>query len=83
MQTEKLAFGNVTKKIRYQFPYKAIIHDLDGTLTEKGADSWATPYWKHNAKQAECTTTEDEKSTYNGLLCDNTVQVRRIVMHSY
>ena len=39
-----------------------------------GPNSWATPYWKHN-EQSECTIDDD---VYNGLICPNTVQVRRI-----
>lgn len=31
-----LQFTNVTKRIRYQFPWKAIYHDTDGSLTGKG-----------------------------------------------
>lgn len=46
---EKLYFdASVTKRIRYETPYRAIFHDLDGILTGLGADTWATPYWEHN-----------------------------------
>jgi len=45
---------SVTTKIRYQFPFKDIFYDLDGTLTGKGVQSWATPYFKHN-EQPECS----------------------------
>lgn len=40
--------STVTKRIFYQEPFRAIIHDLTGSLTDLGAGSWATPYWKHN-----------------------------------
>ena len=43
----------VTTKIRYQFPYRDIFYDLDGTLTGLGPKTWATPYFKHN-DQPEC-----------------------------
>ena len=50
----KLYFDQtVTTKIRYQFPYRDIFYDLDGTLTGLGPKTWATPYWKHN-DQPEC-----------------------------
>lgn len=39
---------SVTKKIRYQYPFRDIYYDLDGTLTGKGVESWATNYWEHN-----------------------------------
>jgi len=38
----------VTTKIKYQFPFRDIFYDLDGTLTGLGPKSWATPYWRHN-----------------------------------
>jgi len=38
----------VTKKIKWNFPGYAILHDLDGSLTGKGPDSWASPYFPHN-----------------------------------
>lgn len=43
-------FSNITLKstvqrvCNYQLPWKAIFHDIDGTLTGKGPGSWATPY---------------------------------------
>lgn len=58
------------RRIRYQFPNKGIFHDLDGTLTEQGPNTWATSYWKHNAVQPECSTDMDK---FDGLLCDDTV----------
>ena len=38
----------VPKKIWYQVPHRGIFYDLDGSLTGKGAGSWATAYFKHN-----------------------------------
>jgi len=38
---------SVTKKIQYQYPHKAIYYDLDGSLTGKGAKSWAASYFPH------------------------------------
>ena len=40
--------SSVTKKIRYQYPWRAIYYDLDGTLTGLGSKTWATSYWYHN-----------------------------------
>jgi len=73
-----LSFTNVPQKVKYNFPYKAIYHDLDGTLTGIGANTWATPDWKHNTVN-EC----DAVSELDGLVCDSTVQVRRIAFDNY
>ena len=40
--------ASVTKKIKYQEPFKAIFLDEDGSLTGKGAGTWATPYYKYH-----------------------------------
>jgi len=37
----------VTRKMNYQYPWRAIFRDEDGTLTGKGPNSWATPYYPH------------------------------------
>lgn len=71
--------ASVTTKIRYQFPYRDIFYDTDGTLTGKGPNSWATPYWKHN-DQPECTV---DREVYDGIICDSRIQIRRIVFHNY
>ena len=71
--------ATVPIKIRYQYPWRDIFYDLDGTLTGKGTKSWATPYWKHN-EQPECST---DRPVYDGILCDSRVQVRRIAFHNY
>jgi len=64
----------VHTRIRYEYPYKAIFYDLDGTLTGKGAQTWATHYYAH-LNVSEC---EHLEWVYNGVTCDNTAQVRRI-----
>lgn len=55
-------------------PLKAIFHDEDGTLTGKGANSFATYFYEHH-NQPECEHLEDE---FNGVTCDNSVQIRRV-----
>ena len=78
-----IRFSNLTidssvKRIaNYQYPWRAIFLDEDGTLTGKGPGSWATPYYKHH-NQTGC---ERNASYYGGVFCDNTVQVRRIAFH--
>lgn len=80
VKTKNLAFTNVNMRVRYQYPFKGILADQDGSLTEMGANTWATAMWGHNAKQTECTT---DMAVYDGLVCDNTIQVRRIVFYGY
>jgi len=77
---KRLSFTNVNKKILYQEPWRAIYKDLDGTLTGLSeTPSWATPYWHHNT-QPECVSSLE---VHDGLLCDHTVQVRRIAFDLY
>ena len=54
---------------------------MDGTLTGLTADSYATPNWKHNLWEPSCSVAEEDK--YNGIICDNTVQVRQIYFNNY
>jgi len=74
---EGLVFDDTTvpRRIKYQFPFKGIYHDVDGTLTELGPDTWATSYFKHNADHSECS---DYNEAYDGILCSSNVEVRRI-----
>lgn len=61
-------------RIKYQFPFKGIYNDLDGSLTGRGANSWAVAHWPH-LEQPECHI---DYGVYDGIICGNTVQVRRI-----
>jgi hypothetical protein len=72
-----LEFENVPKKIRYQIPNREIIHDLDGSLTGLGAGSYAAAFWPHMNATSECTDAEYDQ--YDGLICDNTIDVRSMV----
>lgn len=76
---EGLTFTNVTKRIKYQPLKKEIYYDVDGSLTGLGPKSWATAYWTHN-EQPECTHDPD---LYDGLICNSTVQVRRLHLHNF
>jgi len=87
--TEKLKFYNCNMRIRYQVPYNAIFNDLDGTLTELGPNTWTTGYGRvetingrlkeyyltHIKHVKECKL---DVPMYDGFVCDNTVQVRRV-----
>lgn len=73
-----LTFDSSVKRIaNYQYPWRAIFLDEDGSLTGKGPGSWATPYYPHH-NHTEC---EHNATYYGGVFCDNTVQVRRIAFH--
>jgi len=69
----------VTKRIMYQYPRRAIFLDEDGSLTNQGAGSWATPYYLHN-DQPECTV---DAEVYDGITCTSSIQVRRIAFSGY
>ena len=72
--------STVNNKIRYQFPFKTIIYDEDGTLTGQGAGSWAiNDAWNHNIWENECWA----DPIYDGLLCSNQVTVRRLLMSGF
>lgn len=66
--------ASVKRRINYGYPYKAIFLDEDGTTTDKGERSWATPYYNHH-NHTEC---ERNDTYYGGSICDNRVQVRRV-----
>lgn len=40
--------ATVPRRIYYTIPFRAIFYDLDGSLTGKGAGTWATSYFKHH-----------------------------------
>jgi hypothetical protein len=71
--------SSVTKRISWQEPWREIFYDLDGSLTGLGPKSYATPYWKHN-EQPECKV---DLKVFEGIICDNRVQVRRMVFYNY
>jgi hypothetical protein len=82
VKTSGLFFDEATVpvRIRYQFPYRCIFADQDGTLTDQGPNTWATAYWKHH-EQPECTFDADSLTKYGGVTCDSSIQVRRIAFH--
>ena len=69
----------VPRRTRYQkqLQYKAILYDLDGSLTERGPKSWVTPYYEHHM-QPGC---ELNKEVYAGVTCDGTVIIRRMAFY--
>ena len=71
----ELKFVNVSNRIRWNWPFKGIFHDLDGTLTEQGADSYVSAYWKHN-DWPECIV---DIPVYDGIICMAPLAIERIV----
>lgn len=65
-----LEFYNVNKRIRYQFPFRAIYYDIDGSLTGEGAGSWATWQFPHLVWPGECRM---DAVVFDGVVCNNTV----------
>jgi len=77
---EGLEFFNVPRRIRYQYPYKAIYYDRDGSLTKQGPDSYASYFQKHH-EQPECVFTTESRDEFDGVVCNNEVQIRRVAFH--
>ena len=65
--------------MRYQFPYKTIFHDMDGSMLGKTAGSWAfSDLWTHNLWDGQCELDEDF-----GIVCDHRVTVRSFYIYGY
>ena len=70
-------------RVLFNVPYRGIFRDLDGTLVKKTIPTvtagWVTASFPHNKAAVEC---QEDVANYNGLVCDNSVQVRRVVLYS-
>ena len=75
---KNLQFIRVDKRIKYNYPWRAIIRDEDGSLT--GSKGWATPVWEHN-RQPQCSDTNSTIEVYNGFTCNDDVQIRSVIFH--
>lgn len=47
---------SITRRIKYQMPWRGIFLDLDGSLTGKGPNTWASAHFSHNEHKEECDT---------------------------
>ena len=63
------------RRVKYTVPWRTIFLDKTGGMTGLGENSWFVPYWKH-LLQPEC----QDKPEWGGIICDNTVEVRRIAI---
>lgn len=62
-------------RVRYTVPWRTIFFDKTGSLTGLEPNSWFVPYW-HHLLQPECQA----KREWGGIICDSTIQVRRIAL---
>jgi hypothetical protein len=68
--TRNLTFDDsVTRIFNFGYPHRAIFEDLDGSLTGKGAGSYATYYYPHH-EVPEC---EVDLEYWGGVFCDNSI----------
>lgn len=75
---ERLTFNNVTQRVRFNVPYKEILVDRDGSLTEAGSSGVVTFFYNH-LNVPGCTRNE---AVFNGLVCDQSVIIRRTVIYA-
>lgn len=73
----------VPRRIRYETPYKAIFFDTDGTLTDLGPNTWATFYQRSHSYWDACQYDADIEDKFNGVICDDTVEIRSIKFSTY
>jgi hypothetical protein len=78
-RTKGLRFYNVDRRIRYNYPFRGIFWDLDGSLTGLGPNTYATRDYPH-LMFPECTL---NKEVYDGIICDHTTQLRRIAFYDH
>jgi len=74
--------ATVPRRIRHQLPWRGIWRDEDGSLTGTGQPGWAVAYHKH-LEQPECVFDAATRDKFEGVICNNDVQVRRIIFYNY
>jgi len=75
-----LKFATTARKVRFNVPYREILRDSDGTLTGSNPNpSTVTFSYPHLSAQAGCVAND---AVFNGLVCDQTVNLRRIVVYN-
>lgn len=68
--------ATVTKRLRFNSPYRDIVIDVDGSLTNKAPLSTIIREGKH--LDDDCTATAEEVAKFDGVICDPSIQVRRV-----
>ena len=73
---KNLYFQNNTRRVTFDTPFKEILYDEDGSLGNS-THRWIVHYFKH-LDVPECERKED---VYNGLLCAQSISIRRISLY--
>jgi len=72
VKMQKISFTNSHKRVKWGIPLTGFFELLDATFT--GQVGFMAAYWTH-LLTPECT---DRLTTFNSIVCDNTVKIRRI-----
>ena len=77
---EGIVFKNVSQRTRFNVPYKEILIDNDGSLTNNtiGGKGVITYFYDH----LNVPGCKRNNSVFNGLVCNETVMIRRIELYS-
>jgi len=73
---KNIFFINSDNRIKFDIPFKEIIYDQDGSIGNN-THRWIIFYFPH-LDVPECARNEN---MYNGLLCSDTINIRRVVLH--
>jgi hypothetical protein len=73
-----LSFHNVTQRVWFNIPQRCILRDDDGTLTGLSGGGTVTYDYPH-LEVPEC---QINQAVYNGIVCNNSVEVRRIAFYN-
>ena len=73
-----LYFVNTTQRVKFDTPFKEIIYDEDGTLTESATHRWVVFDFQH-LHVSECSSTY--QPNYDGLLCSDQIKIRRVLFY--
>ena len=73
---------SVGLRVKFGYPFRGILFDQTGSTSDNGENSWIIPFYNHNSWEDTCQRADDEIA-YNGMVCNNEVQVRRVAFHNY
>ena len=79
----RMSFHNSNVRTTYTCPEKQIFFDLDGSLSDEAPGTSVIAYHAFN-DWPECSTTDDQSKMFGGgLVCNNTVRVRKVGIPVY
>jgi len=67
--------GTVTQKLRFNYPYKDIVFDIDGSFTLSSAGTSVTYFWEHLNDSSICPV----NTVFDGIVCIPSISLRRVV----